>query len=326
MKTITFLSKITVFMLASLTIAIAAPAIQPLNSIAAKVNNQIITQTQLDNQVSIAEQQLKAANQPMPAASVLRKQVLDQLIDQNLILQVAQKNGITVSPAQLQEAIAVIAKQNHLTVDQLRQQVKQQGISYSDYKEQMKDQILINAAARQEIGNTIHITDADVETAMKKIAALTKAIPEYHLQIMLVPIANAATPQQQQAAQKQANDLFKQLQQGTGFKLLADASLATNNPVQSADMGWRQLSQLPPSIAGQVASAISGSILGPISTAKGYYIIKVAAIRTLKSTPGGTAAQKRQVKQMLYMQKFAQDTKAWAQKLRSTAYVQIMSQ
>ena len=133
--------------------------VQSLNTIVAVVNKDIITENYLDRQVQIMKKQLQLAHQPLPSNVQLKKHVLSQLIDQKLILQMAQKNGITVSNSQLKSAIAIIAAQNHISVADLKQQIGQQGMSYDAYEEQIRKQLIMNAIERQVVGNDIQVTD-----------------------------------------------------------------------------------------------------------------------------------------------------------------------
>lgn len=257
--------------------------IQSLNGIAAVVNGEIITQQALNTETAMLKQQMQAANQPVPSDSKLKKQVLNQMIDQKLVLQMAVKDNVSVSSAQVDATIANIAKQNNLTVAQLQQQIAKQGMNYDVYKAQIKQQLLMNGAEQQAIGNTIQVTDAEVQLAMKKAAKQNQAIPEYHLQALLVPVPNAPTPAQLQVAKAQANALIQKLQKGADFSTLAISQSAGSEALQGGDLGWKQLTQLPPSIAAQVAGAINGTILGPIQSPNGFYIVKVVGFRTLNA-------------------------------------------
>jgi len=264
--------------------AAAQPKEQSLNSIAAIVNNDIITQSTLNKQLGIAKHQFQLQNKPLPPNAQLQKQVLNQLIDEKLILQIAANNNIDISNSQLNTAIANIAAQNHMSLDQLKQQVISQGINYSDYQRQIRKQLLMNATERNAVGSTIQVTDREINAAMKKAAPQMENIPEYHLQAMLVPVPSGPTPEQLQAAEAKAESIIKQLHEGNSFSTISLTETFADQPIQGGDMGWKQLTQLPPAIAAQVAGAVSGSIVGPVQTPNGYYIVEVIAARTLNAT------------------------------------------
>ncbi len=301
-----------------------AAAVQPLNGIVAVVNNDIITQNSLDSQMAMMKKQLQMTNQPVPPAAKLRKQTLNQMIDQKLVLQAAAKAKITVTDAQLNAAIANIAQQNQLTVDQLKQQIVKQGMAYSEYQKQIRQQFLINATERQAIGNTIQVSNAEVQAAMKKVPQQIQSIPEYHLQALLVPFPNAATVAQVKTAQDTANNIIQQLQKGADFDSIAVSQSTNAQPLQGGDMGWKQLEQLPPAIGAQMASAVTGSIVGPLQTPNGFYIIKVVATRTVGAPQQAATQSADQIRQTLYFQKFENAAQKWVNQLRSTAYIKIM--
>lgn len=303
--------------------ASAAQPLQPLNAIAAIVNNEVITQSALDTEIAMMKQQLQANNQPLPADAQLHTQILNQMIDQKLVLQMAAKEKITVSDGQLDAAIEKVAGENHLTIAQMQQQIEKQGMNYQVYKQQVRQQLLMNAVEQQALGNTIQISDAEVKAAMNKAVAQAQNIPEYHLQAVLVPVPTTPTTAQVQTAQSEAASLIQQLQKGADFSTLAVSQSSGVEALQGGDMGWRQLTELPPTIAAQLASAVSGSVVGPIQTPNGFYIIKVVAIRTANATP--PANLESQTRQMLFYQKFQQAVQVWLKQLRATAYVQIIN-
>lgn len=303
--------------------ASAAQPLQPLNAIAAVVNNEVITQSALNAEVAMMKQQAQANNQPLPADAQLRAKILDQMIDQKLILQMAAKEKITVSDTQLAAAIQKVADENHLTVAQLQQQIEKQGMNYQVYKQQVRQQLLMNAVEQQAIGNTIQVSDAEVKAAMAKAVAQAKSTPEYHLQALLVPLPTTSTPAQVQAAQTEAANLISQLQKGADFSSLAVSQSSGAQALQGGDMGWRQLSALPPTIAAQLSGAVAGSVVGPVQSPNGFYIMKVVAIRTgMAATPADLETQTRQ---MVFFQKFQQAVQVWVKQIRASSYVQMVN-
>lgn len=326
------MKKILIFLISSISflgieVLAATPStsiIQPLDRIVAVVNNDIIMQSSLNWQVAIIKQQLQMAHQSIPSNSQLRQKVLNQMIDEKLVLQAAAKAKITVTENQLDKAISNIAAQNHLTLDQLKQQLAKQGMNYSTYQKQIHQQLLISRIEQQILGNTIHVSNAEIKAAMKRIP-VSQTIPEYHLQALLVPVSNTATPAQVQTAKKIANDIIQQLQQGADVANVAATTATATEPLQGGDMGWKQLSQLPPTIGTELAAAIPGSIVGPLQTANGFYIIKVVATRIAKISQPPVIQSKDMVQQNLYYQKLQQAVPHWVKQLRKTAYIKIIN-
>jgi len=253
---------------------------RPLNSIVAIVNNGIITQSQLDKQLALINQQLLAQKRERPAPAILRKQVLNQLIDQQLQLQMAKKEGITITNTQLDAALADIAAQNHMNISTLKQQVEKRGLSYVAYRNQIRQQLLMNGVQRQAVIHNIKVSNQELQNAIKSMTKQMTNIPEYHLQAILVPVDSTPTPTQVDAAKQKAIQLVSQLKKGANFGEVAISDSAGKQALQGGDMGWKQLTQLPPPIAAQVSAATVGSIVGPIQSPHGFYILKVVAERS----------------------------------------------
>ncbi len=257
--------------------------IQSINSIAAVVNSSIITQSELDHQFNIIKKQIQLQHQPMPSDTVLKKKILKQLIDQKLILQIAKQNNMSVSDSELNQAIKSIASRNHLSVAELKQQIVKQGVDYEAYRKQIRTQLLMNLTERRAVGGDIQVTDAEVKKALQTMPK-PQNVPLYHLQAMLVPVPNAPSPEELQKAQAKADSIISELHKGNDFSTIALTETFQNQPLSGGDMGWKQLSQLPPVIAGELAGSMKGSIIGPVQTPNGYYIIKVVGIKTFNAS------------------------------------------
>ena len=131
---------------------------QPLDSIAAVVNDSIITNAQLTAQVNSVTARLQASNMAIPSQAALRSQVLQQMIDEQLQLQMAARIGIKVSEAQLTQALQRIAQQNNMTVNQLLQSAQSNGFTESSFKKEIKKEILIQTVQQQMVSSRISLT------------------------------------------------------------------------------------------------------------------------------------------------------------------------
>ncbi|MDX2163788.1 MAG: SurA N-terminal domain-containing protein [Gammaproteobacteria bacterium] len=144
---------------------------ETLDKVIAIVNSEPITQNELNQQISIAKSQLQSAKQPVPSDSVLRKKVLDQLIDMKLQLQIAKKAHLSVSDTDLTKTIAGIAAKNNMTTDQLKSAIEAHNMNYADYREQIRREIILSQVAQTQVVPTIKLSDAEVQ---QEIAKLTK--------------------------------------------------------------------------------------------------------------------------------------------------------
>jgi peptidyl-prolyl cis-trans isomerase SurA len=136
---------------------------ETLDKVVAVVNSEPVTQNELSQQMQIAKNQLLAAKMAVPNDSALRKKVLDKLIDMKLQLQLAKKANITVTDKQVDQTIAQIASKNHLSVDQLKTAIEQHNMSFADYKNQIRNEMLLSQVTQSQVIPTIKISDTEAD-------------------------------------------------------------------------------------------------------------------------------------------------------------------
>lgn len=144
---------------------------QLLDKVVAIVNDNVITSSELNAQVELSKKQIIAQNMQMPDESVLRKQVLQHLIDVDLEMQMAKQNGITIENAEIDEAIEKIAASNHLNLSQMRDEITKQGISWQEYRQNIRKEMLISRVQQKAVGKDIIVTNEQVEQYLKMQAA-----------------------------------------------------------------------------------------------------------------------------------------------------------
>src|SRR5437870_127191 len=128
-----------------------AEAKQMLDKVVVVVNNAVITESELNKQVELSKKQILAQKMQLPAESLLRKQVLQHLIDVDLQLQMAKNNGITINNTELNQAIERIATLNHATQAQLREEITRQGMTWDEYRENIRKEMLLNQLQQKAV-------------------------------------------------------------------------------------------------------------------------------------------------------------------------------
>lgn len=282
-------------------------AITPINTIVAVVNKGIITQQEFDKALYATKQQFMQRGATLPNAKTLRHNVLQGLIFQKLQLQLAKQNRMTITDSQLNTAITRIAQQNHVTVAQMKSKLAAEGTSFKTFKSNIRDQLLVNQLQQQVVSGKLNITNAQVAKFKKEITK-QRAITDYHLIDYLIPLPDAATAAQKQTALKQAKALIFTLKRNR----------KPSKGVQSNDLGWQPLSDLPDAFATRVVKMRNGSVSQPILTSNGYHVIKLAATKEQSA-----AITDQQARQMLFQKKYAETLKAWLDKVRENAYIKI---
>lgn len=260
-------------------------AIQPLNGVVAIVNDRVITSNQLDDQERIIKAQLSASKTPLPAEKVLRHQVLEHMIDQELQLQIAKNAGINIDDDTVDKTIAHIAQENNITVDQMKAQLSSGGMSYDLYRKMIHDQIVIQQLQQEEAGSSVVITPQEVNDMMRSVKLndangnANAAMTEYHIKDILITLPDTPTPDQIDQAKQHAVDLIKSLKQGQNFSQVAVAESQSQEALQGGDLGWRKLAELPDPFIPYVKSMQPGDVAGPIRTANGFHIIKLVEMQ-----------------------------------------------
>lgn len=282
-------------------------AAQPLNKVVAIVNDGVITQDELNQAIKGVQARMAEAHQPVASPSTLRSRVLDELILQKLEMQLADRAGIKISEADLNTAIARIAKSNHLSLAQLKEKIQGSGGNFSDFKKSIRQQMILATLQRQVVSQQIKVTDSEINAALGEIKQKMNAAQQFQLWDVVIPNGN----------QNQVSDIKRSLQ-----KNISAASLKAQFPsVTFNDMGWQNPNTLPELFLAALKNAKAHAVIGPIRAPNGLHLLKVIDI---KSGPSQTISRD-QAKMFVMQQKSEAVLKKWLEKMRKTAYVKIVN-
>ncbi|MCW5588516.1 MAG: SurA N-terminal domain-containing protein [Legionellales bacterium] len=311
------ISNVFIFFLSMMSAIMVYAKPQPLDSIIAYVNHDVITDVQLNQQVQIIRSQLQESHSPVPSEKKLRQQVLDHMIDQLLQKQSAEKAGIKVTDNDVNQAIKRIAASNHMSIDQLRAYIIKSGISYDSYKKTLRDQILVSKVQQAAVGSSVVLNKKEVDHFLKTLPH-DPANQLYQVQDLLIPVADNASSLQWQTAKTQAETLLQSAKNQGDLK-----KLAAQHSLNVTDLGLRALADLPTVFASTVQAMKKNQIAGPIKTANGFHLIKLIKIT---AKPGSNnAITPQQAENMLYARKMGEAVDKWVKKLRETSYIHIVN-
>ena len=251
----------------------------PLNHIVAVVNDDVVLQSELDNRIRLVTEQLQKQDAQLPPSDVLRKQVLDRLILENLQLQMAKRAGIRVDDEKLNAALRNMAKQNGMTLTKFRGVLEKEGFNYVAFREDFRNQIIMNQIRQQMVDNRVQVSNQEIDNLLESAAKSNDQSREYHLSHILVSLPEAASPEQIQAAKKRAEDILTRLKAGADFKQMAIAESDSQTALSGGDLGWRKTGQLPSFFSDVVGQLKPGQISDLIRTPSGFHIIKIEGIR-----------------------------------------------
>ncbi|OGT06587.1 MAG: hypothetical protein A2103_00615 [Gammaproteobacteria bacterium GWF2_41_13] len=251
-----------------------------LDRLVATVNDDVITEQDLLIQMNHLKQQMQQANVVIPSDMILRKQVLDQIINQTLQLQYAAKANVSVSPQEVDEAIIHIAQQNNATVDQLYQSAQAQGFTRQQFKDEITKEITVQKVQEKNVASQINVNRQEIDDFLKNAVNLpTGQDAQYHVLDVLIPLSEAPSPLEIAQVQQAAGELIKQMRSGVDLSKLVSTPVAGNKMIQQNDLGWRKLSDLPTLFASPVQSMKVNDLIGPIQAPNGFHVIKLLGLQ-----------------------------------------------
>lgn len=252
---------------------------QVVDKIAAVVDDGIILESDVNNMLNKVKLSAQEADQQLPDDVTLRRQILSQLIMDDIILQLAARVNITISDEQLNQAISNIAAHNHMTLDQLRNRLAHDGKDYSTYRTQIREEMLTAKVRNSEVSRRVTILPQEVDSLAKQIAVQTDNDSEFNLSHILISLPENPSRDEVDTAEALANSLIEQSENGSDFDKLATTYPIDSQALTSDQMGWGKLEELPSLFVEHLQGVQKGSIVGPIRSDVGFHILKVNNIR-----------------------------------------------
>lgn len=260
-----------------------------LDRVVAVVNDEVILKSELDARTAEIERQIQAQGTPLPPLEVLRKQVLDQMVTTKAELEQAADKGITVSEDNLNQALTRVAERAGVSLDQLPDRLKKDGIDYNEFRQELRDQIVVQDLQQQVLSDQLHISQQELQDQMHADELSGDADTQYHLSQILVATPLNPSPEQIAAARKKADDIYKKLKGGADFAATAVASSDDQNALKGGDLGWRKGSELPTIFTGVVTQMKPGDFSAPIQSVSGFHIVKLDEVK--QGTGAATVTQ-----------------------------------
>ncbi|HEX9301577.1 MAG TPA: peptidylprolyl isomerase [Casimicrobiaceae bacterium] len=262
--------------------AAASPTTQrsvPLDRVVAIVNDEALTQYEINEQKRAVLAQMKSQNVAPPPADVLEKQLLERLITERAVLQFAKESGVRVDDTQVERTIARIAQDNKLSADEFRKALAQEGIAYAQYREDIRNEILIQRLREREVDARLAVSDAEVDAFLASQKVQSGGDVEYRLAHILVIVPDQASPEQIEAKRRRADEALKQIRGGAEFAQVAAGYSDAQDALQGGSLGWRAPGRLPTVFAEKVAAMKPGDVSDVLRSATGFHIVKLQETR-----------------------------------------------
>jgi peptidyl-prolyl cis-trans isomerase SurA len=251
-----------------------------LDRVVAIVDDEAVTQYEIDTQKKNALASMKQANLTPPASDVLDKQVLDRLITERAVLHYAKENGVKVDDTQVERAIARIAQDNKMSVEDFRKAIANQSMTYDKYREEIRKEIVIQRLREREVDQRISVSDAEVDAFLASQEAQAGGDVEYKVSHILVLVPERASPDQIDAKRRRAEEALKQVKDGADFGQVAAGFSDAQDALQGGSLGWRAPARMPTVFAEAVRQMKPGDVSNVLRSASGFHIVKLSETRS----------------------------------------------
>lgn len=263
--------------------ALAAPAAfaqgqqaQTGDYIVAVVNSESVTAVELQQRIDRERADARRAGTVPPAEQVLRKEAMDSLIDDRVLVTFARENGPKVDEVEIDRAVANIAAQNQMSVPQLRERLKAEGLDYTRFRGQLKDQILVERVREREVGSRIQVSDAEVEQAIDEMRSAASSNADLDIAQILVRVPDGAGDEVIAQRRAIAEAALARVRGGEDFAAVARAVSDDDSRSAGGDLGLRPASRLPDLFVDAVRALEPGQIAPTVlRSGAGFHILKL---------------------------------------------------
>ena len=259
--------------------------------IVAVVNQELVTNSEVQRRMAQIEQDAARNRQNVPPRDELRKLVVDQLIDERAQLSLAREEGIRVDDAELDRAVQSVAAENQLTLDQLRQRLQKDGIDFARFRNNVRDQILLERVRDRDVQERIKVSDRDIDDELARQRKAAGASVEFNIAQLLVEVPDNAAPGVEAAAKQRAEALLARARAGEDFAALVKSS-SDGSRENGGQLGMRPSDRLPDVFVAAMRGLKPGDVVPTlIRSGAGFHVLKLVDKREAALTITQTHAR-----------------------------------
>lgn len=258
----------------------ARPGQRPVDRIVAVVNDEVVTANELRSRAQVAEAQLRRQKIQPPPFDVLERQVLERMIVDRAQMQLARETGVRVDDATVNATLSRVAESNGLTVQTLRQRLEADGVSFTQFRDDIRQDIILNRLREREVDSRIQISDSELENFIASQAGVTADSQEINLAQILLRVPENAPNDRILATRNRADELVVQLKNGAEFARVAASFSNAPEALQGGELGWRNADRLPTLFIDATKGLKVDEISPVIRSPNGFHILKVLGRRS----------------------------------------------
>lgn len=264
---------------------VAAPAaaqradaveLQPGDYIVAIVNSELVTAGEVQLRLARVKQEAARNRSRLPPDEELRNQIVDALIDERVQVTYARESGVKVDNSEIDRAIANIAAQNQMTIPQLRERLRAEGVDYARFRDNLRDQIAVDRVREREVSGRIQVSDLEIDNVLDKQRAAAGVSSQYNIAQILVTVPDGASEAEIAARRARADSALARVRAGEPFAQVAREMSEDNNRAGGGEIGMRPAERLPDLFVEAVRPLEAGTVAPTLlRSGAGFHVIKL---------------------------------------------------
>lgn len=253
----------------------AQAEIAQLDRVVAVVDDDVVTSSELERRLTEIRGRLRQQGTPVPPQDVLRRQVLERLVLERIQIKRAEQRGVQVQDQAVNQVLRNIAADNNLNLQQFRQVLERDGHDFAQFREQIRNEMLIRRLQTRQVDNRVTVTPQEVERFLENKARRGDSDREYQLSHILIAVPEAADPREVQAAREEAEQVRQKAADGADFGELAVSHSDGQQALEGGDLGWRPMGRLPTFFTDAVLGMEPGDVSEVIRSSSGFHLLKL---------------------------------------------------
>ena len=272
----TFKSLSTTVAAIAMALSLAAAAqVQILDKVIAIVDDDVVLQSELDARLAVIYAQIQQSGTQAPPQEILIQQVLERLISERLQLNIAYNAGVRITDEEVNQAMARIAANNQLSMDEYIAQIHAEGGTVANVREDIRNEISIMRVQQGRVMRRIQISEQELDNFLNSEEGRFLTSPDVNVGQILLSVPTGSSNEEIDSIMARAENILDQVNNGVDFRQLAIANSADQSALQGGDLGWRKMAQLPGVFIDAVEQLELGEVSEPIRSAAGFHLLKL---------------------------------------------------
>jgi len=257
-------------------------AYSPLDHIVAVVNEDVIMKSELENKIYTINKKMKEQGANTPPESILKRQVLNNLIQNRIQLQLATRIGIKVNDENLNRTISNIAAESQVTLEQFREILEKDGYNYEQFREDIRNEIMLTQLRKRHVANRIIVSEKEIDNFLTNDNSQNIFQTEMRLSHILFSLSETATEDEITQTEQMASKVRDELLTGADFTKIASTVSDGSNAKAGGDLGWRKIDNIPTLFTDYIPDMKVGDISELIRSPSGFHIIKISGLKDME--------------------------------------------